>query len=260
VEFSKVNYVVDGPIATISLNSPKNMNAFDEIMIDDVVAALKCAEQDAAVRTIMLNSTGKSFSAGGDLGAIYQGIESGTMDFGGVIEKMADVSLTIKRLCKPVIAVVSGAVAGAAFNVVLACDFCIAAEDTQFIQAFVNIALIPDGGGFYLMTRALGVNKATELAMSGRPVDAREAKALGFVAQVCAPDELQETAAKLAKRLVAGPAECFAAMKRLIMESEFSGFEAYIKKEVKAQVACADTQNFKEGISAFVQKRKPKFQ
>jgi enoyl-CoA hydratase/carnithine racemase len=260
MDFTKMQYTVNGSVAVISMNSPKNLNAFDETMVDELVAALTCAEQDGAVRAVLLRSTGKNFSAGGDIGAMYRGITGGEFDFSGMIEKVANVSLTIKELSKPVIAAVSGAVAGAAFNVALACDFCIAADNAQFIQAFVNLALIPDAGGFYLMTRAVGVNKATELAMTGRPVDAAEAKALGFVCQVCAPDVLDETAGKFAKRVAAGPAFSYACMKRLIMQSEFKDFKNYISEEVKAQAACAGTEDYREGVRAFVEKRKPKFQ
>lgn len=257
MEFSKIRYSVKGALATISLDSPKNLNAFDEVMIEEIVTALSLCEEAQGVKVVVLNSTSKAFSVGGDIGYMYKGIKSGNLNFGGGIEKMASVSMAIKRLSKPVIASVSGAVAGAGFNVALACDFCIAASDAKFMQAFVNIGLVPDAGGFYLLTRAVGVNKAVELAFTGRPVAAVEGKALGFITQVT--EDLEGATQKLAEQLSAGPATSYACMKRLILESQFKDFEAYIAEEVKAQTLCGDTADFKEGVCAFVEKRLPNF-
>ncbi|MEG2175711.1 MAG: enoyl-CoA hydratase-related protein [Oscillibacter sp.] len=259
MEYTKLIYAVEGGVATVSLNSPKNMNAFDETLLDELVAAFGEAEGNRAVRAVILNSTGKNFSGGGDIGAMYMGIQKNDLDFDSSIAKMASVTVCIKKMTKPVIAAVSGAVAGAAFNVALACDFCIAAEDSKFIQAFVGIGLIPDAGGFYLLTRAVGVNKAAELAMSGRPVGAEEAKNLGFVCQTCPPDALAEAAQKLAGKLSVGPALAYAKMKELLYESSFSDFEDYIRHEVAAQTACGASDDFKEGVCAFVEKRRPNF-
>ncbi|MPM00139.1 Trans-2-decenoyl-[acyl-carrier-protein] isomerase [bioreactor metagenome] len=260
MEFQKIIYTEEAPVATISLNSPKNLNAFDAHMIGEVLAALELCKNNPSVKVVVLNSTGKSFSAGGDIGYMYKAIQGGGGDFSESIEKIAGISLAIKRLSQPVIASVSGAVAGAAFNIALACDFCVAAEDTKFMQAFVNIGLIPDAGGLYLLTRAVGVNKAAELAMTGAPVSAAEAKALGFVCQVVDAEALAQETGKLAKRLAAGPGASFANIKNLIMESSFQDFEAYIAQEVKAQTACGATEDFKEGIRAFVEKRRPNYQ
>jgi len=259
MKFVKIKYAVDGGIAVISMNTPKNLNALDEAMADEVAHALACAKRDCAVRVVLLCSSGKNFSGGGDIGAMHNALSDETPDFSAAIRKVANVSLKIKELPKPVIAAVSGAVAGAAFNITLACDFCIAADNAQFIQAFVNLALIPDGGGFYLLTRAVGVNKAIELAMTGRPVSAAEAKELGFVCQVCASDALAEAAEKFARGIASGPATSYASMKRLIMQSQFKDFKDYISEEIKEQAACIGTEDYKEGVRAFVEKRKPKF-
>ncbi len=260
MDLTKVQYTINGKVAVITMNSPKNLNALDQIMLDELAAALELAERDCSVRAVLLNSTGQNFSGGGDIGAMYKGLSEETLDFTGVLEKAANISLRIKELPKPVIAAVSGAVAGAAFNVILACDFCIAADNAQFIQAFVNVALIPDAGGLYLLTRAVGVNKAVELAMTGRPVGAAEAKDLGFVIQVCTPDKLTLTAEKFAKRISNGPMSSYAGMKRLIMQSAFKDFRNYIAEEVKEQTNCIATEDFREGVYAFVEKRRPKFQ
>lgn len=119
---------------------------------------------------------------------------------------------------------------------------------------------MPDGGGFYLLTRAVGVNKAAELAMTGRPVTAEEGKLLGFVASVVSENDFESAVFKAARRFAYGPSESFAQMKKLIWDSQFGDFEDYIEKEVAAQSLCSKTDDFREGVSAFVEKRRPDFQ
>ena len=260
MEFTKLKYVVEGAVVTIAMDSPQNLNAFDEVMINELVIALKLCEEDHNARAVVLASTGRAFSAGGDIGVMYKGVKTGMLDFSDTITKMAAVAVAIKKLSKPVIGAVRGAVAGAGFNVALACDYVVAAEDASFIQAFINIGLIPDAGGLYLLTRAVGVNKASELAMTGRPVPAVEAKQLGFVAQVVSEEDFEKAVAIAAGRFAAGPRASFAEIKRLMWESEFKGFEEYVKEEVYSQFACIQTEDFKEGVCAFVEKRKPNYQ
>jgi enoyl-CoA hydratase/carnithine racemase len=256
----RVDYEVLDTVAVLTLNSPKNLNAFDEAMIDDVLGALKAAEDDAAIRAVIIKGNGPAFSAGGDIGFMYKSLKSGQLNFEGEIKKIAQISVNIKKMSKPVIASVHGAVAGAAFNIALACDFCIASDDVKFMQAFVNIGLIPDAGGLYLLSRAVGVNRAIQLAMTGKPVSAQEANALGFVTKVVERDALDETSLGMAKKLAAGPSQSYRHMKALLYQSQFADFEAYIAHEVAAQTACGSTKDFAEGISAFVEKRKPSFE
>ena len=257
--YSKIITSVKDKIFTIALNSPNNLNSFDETMLDEIVDALKSAEKDNDVKVVVLTSTSKAFSAGGDIGAMYKGIKTGTLDLNDSIKKMATVPYTMKKISKPVISAVEGAVAGAGFNVALASDLVVAADNAVFLQAFVNIGLIPDAGGLYLLTRSLGVNKAMELSMTGRTVKAEEAFSLGFVTQIVKPEELETAAYKLAGKLASGPSTSYAEMKRLMFESEFKDFERYVEEEVKSQVICGDTADFAEGVSAFVEKRKANF-
>lgn len=258
--FTKLDYQVTDRIAYITLNSPRNLNAFDETMDGEVIEALRLCGEDADVRAVVLRGTGKAFSAGGDVGAMYAAIQAGNADFSGEIEKIAGVSMAIKRLPKPVIAAVCGPVAGAAFNITLACDLCVAADNASFMQAFVNIGLIPDAGGLFLLSRAVGVNKAMELAMTGRPVSAQEGAQLGFVMQVVPPEELETAVEKLAKRLAAGPSVAYMEMKRLMWEAQFRDMERYVTEEVKGQLHCGSVADSHEGIRAFVEKRKPQYQ
>lgn len=259
MQFRNIVFSVDGGIATITLNTPKNLNAFNETMIEDVSQALSAIEQDESIKVVVINANGKAFSGGGDLVAMLEGIKDSVPVIENTVGPIAEVSYKIKKSTKPVIASVHGAVAGASFNIALACDFCVASEDAKFIQAFVNVGLIPDAGGLFLLSKAVGVNKATQLAMLGTPVTAEQGKELGFVYDVYSLEELELNTIKLAKKLARGPSKSLSLMKQLIFESEFREFKEYLASEVAAQVDCSNTEDFKEGILAFVEKRKPSF-
>lgn len=259
MSYTKIKYTVENSVATITLNSPQNLNAFDETMSDEMCAALAAAGEDEAVKAVVITAEGKAFSAGGDINEMVKGAKAGTVVFDVTAAKIANVTKQIVTLPKPVIASVFGAVAGAAFNIAVACDFCIAAENAKFIQAFVNIGLIPDAGGLFVLTRSLGISRAMQLAMLGTPVTAAEGKEWGFVYQVCPKEELAEQTAKLAERLAAGPTTSYSLMKSLVYAAQFAGYEEYTKQEVDAQYKCGFTHDFKEGVFAFTEKRKPEF-
>ncbi|SHJ80612.1 Enoyl-CoA hydratase/carnithine racemase [Dethiosulfatibacter aminovorans DSM 17477] len=258
--FRKIKYSVSAGIAYVVLDSPKNLNALDEEMIGELLTVLDTCEDSEDVKVVIISGQGKVFSAGGDIGTMYKGLKGGSWDSSGAVDNVGKVSLKIKKLSKPVIASLKGVVAGAAFNIALACDFRIAAEDTKFIQAFVNIGLVPDAGGIYLLTRAIGVSKATELVMTGKPIDANTAFELGLVNKIFSAENIEANTEEFALKLVNGPTLAYAGMKELIFESEYKEFENYIKKEVHNQLKCIDSMDFKEGVFAFVEKRIPNYQ
>jgi len=268
MEFTKVKYAVTDRVAVISMDSPKNMNAFDEVLLDELETALKMADDDASVKAILLNSTtDKAFSAGGDVAAMYDGIknhskEEFSAEFGKSIAKMANVTKAILKSPKPVVGAVQGACAGAGIGVALACDYTMATQATVFMTAFAKLGLVPDAGGIYLLTRAVGLKKATELAMDGgQMVFADDAKALGMINEVIEDDDaFAEAAMKRAKKFTYGPSASYKYIKELVWESEFKGFEDFVKREVEAQIACGATDDFAEGVSAFVEKRRASFQ
>ncbi|MCI8608926.1 MAG: enoyl-CoA hydratase [Firmicutes bacterium] len=259
MQYTNILYAVENHIATITLNTPQNLNAFNETMILDVLRALKESEKDDDVHVVVISANGRAFSGGGDVGEMIEGAKKDVVIFDKTVGPISQVSYTIKKMKKPVIASVFGAVAGAAFNIAVACDFCIAAENSKFIQAFVNIGLIPDAGGLFLLTRSLGLNRATHLAMLGTPVTAQEGKDYGFVYQVCPLEELEEATKRLAHKLAHGPLVSYGYMKELIFESQFKGYDEYTALECEKQMACGYTEDFKEGVFAFGEKRKANF-
>ncbi|MEG1190758.1 MAG: enoyl-CoA hydratase/isomerase family protein [Oscillospiraceae bacterium] len=269
MDFTKVKYAVDEKVAIISMDSPKNMNAFDEVMLDELCEAFKMAEENKDIKAILLNSsTDKAFSAGGDVGSMYEGLKQCNGDkamfageFGKSIAKMANVTKAILTSAKPVVGAIQGACAGAGVGVALACDYTMATQASVFMTAFSKLGLIPDAGGVYLLTRAVGLKKATELAMDGgQMVFADDAKALGMLNEVIEDDDaFADAALKRAKKFTYGPANSYSYIKKLVWESEFLGFDEFVKHEVDGQMACGATDDFEEGVCAFVEKRRASF-
>lgn len=260
MSFTVLTYEVKDQVAQIMLNRPKAYNSFNSLLCEELLAALEAAEHDTAVSVVTIQGMGKAFSAGGDIKEMHQSIKDNELDTIGHMAKLVfQIALTMKKMSKLVIVGTQGPVAGAAFNLVLAADLCIAADTSQFIQAFVKIGLVPDGGGMYLLTRSLGINKAMQLAVMGEVVSAEVGKDLGFVYQIVPEAELNAAVQRLAGELAQGPYRSYQTMKALIWESEFKQFESYGQVESQAQGQLGYTEDYKEGIQSFVDKRKPNF-
>lgn len=255
-----VTYVVQDGVGILTLQRPEAYNSFDESLCSALLQALQRAEADSSVKVILLVGAGKAFSGGGDVKAMYQSIHEGDH---GTLHRMAQlvfqITLAIKSMKKLVVFAVQGAVAGAAFNMALAADLTIAAEDASFIQAFVKIGLLPDAGGLYLLTRSLGINKAMQLAVMGDVVSAEEGKDLGFVYRIVSREALTEEAFTLCQTLAKGPCQAYEGMKALMWESELKEFPSYGEQESHWQGKLGRTEDYKEGVSAFYEKRAPKF-
>ncbi len=261
MELQKIIYSVDDGIATIAMNYPKNLNAIDDQMADELLYCLAEAESDPAVKVVVLNSTGKAFSAGGDIGFFYKLIQDGgEINMDSLIGKVGKVTNGMKSMTKMIIASVAGAAAGAGFPLALSADFIVAAENAKFMLAFVNIALVPDTGATYLLCKEIGEKKTMELAATGRPVDAAEAKDLGIVYQVVPVEELAAATAKLAKKFANGPLVSYKNIKKQVYASCFTDYERYLDNvENPTQHECSNTKDFVEGCSAFMEKRKAVF-
>ncbi|UMZ72954.1 enoyl-CoA hydratase/isomerase family protein [Natranaerofaba carboxydovora] len=259
MENRKVLFEVEDNIAYITLNNPGSLNALDESLLDELIEVMDESSDRTDVRTIIISGKGNAFSAGGDLNALKNALEQEPEECLGVVRKVGLAALRIRNARKPVIASIKGAAAGAGFNFALACDFRICTEDAKFIQSFVNIGLVPDMGGTYLLTQMIGAAKATELIMTGRTVEAKEALELGLVNKVVPGEDLEKATKEFANKLAQGPTKAFGNMKALVNRSAFSGLESILDNELEYQINCAKTEDFKEGVSAFLEKRKPEF-
>ena len=193
MNLEKLIYTVEDGIGIVTMNYLKNLNAIDEQMADELMYVVDVAEKDPNVKVLVIKSAGKAFSAGGDIGYFYKLIQAGgEVNMDGLIAKVGVVADGMKRMSKMVITSVAGAVAGAGVSLALGGDFMICADNAKFILAFVNLGLVPDTGATYLLSKAIGVPRTIELAATGRPVLAEEAKELGLIYKLTTVEELDE--------------------------------------------------------------------
>ncbi|TXD98326.1 enoyl-CoA hydratase [Psychrobacter frigidicola] len=258
-----VDYQTEQHIATITMNDPKTLNAFSTSLKNAMMDALNQADADYEVRVIVLQGAGNHFSSGGHIGEMLEnGMDSDALadKINFMVSEVAEISLKLRNIHKPIIAKLEGAVAGAGMNLALTCDFRVAADNAKFVQAFVNIGLIPDAGGIYLLNKLVGVAKTTELVMLGDKLKAEDMARLNLVNEVVSAEELDASVLALATRLSQLPAKALASMKHMINVHAYMGLNEALDMEVDQQTMMARTDDFKEGITAFMEKRQPVYE
>lgn len=262
MELQKLIYTVEDGIAVVTMNYMKNLNAIDEQMADELMYVVDKAEHDPDVRVLVIKGAEKAFSAGGDIGYFYKLIQAGgEVNMDGLISKVGSVADGLKKMSKIVITSVSGAAAGAGVSLAIGGDFMICADNAKFILAFVNLGLVPDTGATYLLTRLIGPNRTMELAATGRPVGAEEAKALGLVYKVTTVEELDSVTMAFAKKIAAGPLLSYKNIKKQIYDAMYVDYKKWLDEtEVPTQRECSASMDFQEGCKAFMEKRKAIFQ
>lgn len=226
---------VDGPVLTVTLNRPDRLNALDEPARHELTVALAGAAADETVRAVVLTGAGRAFCAGQDLAATHELVD--THDT--VARTYNPLVTAVRTLPKPVVAAVNGAAVGAGMGLALACDLVLLAESATLSCAFGRMALVPDSGTAWFLTRRLGHQRAFALATSGRPVGAAEAVGLGLANEIVADGELAATAAKRAAELAGGPAKAFTLTKELLVCAADTGFEHMLAQEALAQGVAA---------------------
>ena len=258
--FTNIFYEVLDEVAVLTFNRPEVSNGFNIPMCQEILEAISLAASDDSVKILLIKANGKVFSVGGDLAEMQRAVDADDIQsLVKIAELVKVISFEMKKLPKPVIMSVNGPVAGAAANMVVAADFCIASEKARFIQAFVGVALAPDAGGLYLLARAIGVTRATQLAMTGEPLNAEKALNYGLLYKVCEAEKLEITTNQLIKKLKRHSLNSYRAIKELVWKSLFTGWEEYAKLELHLQKTLAFTEDFKEGVRAYAEKRRPKF-
>jgi 2-(1,2-epoxy-1,2-dihydrophenyl)acetyl-CoA isomerase len=244
----------DGGVQTITLNRPDKLNAFTPGVHEELHAALEGA-RDPAVRAVVITGAGRGFSAGQDLGAFGEG-----GDVAAMLRATYHVNvLAIRSLEKPVIAAVNGVCAGAGLSLACACDIRLASDAAFFVPGFVGIGLIPDSGGTYFLQRLLGTARAFEWMTSNRRLTAAEAHAWGLVSAVAEAESFAARVAERAAELAAGPTLAIASTKRLYDAAANSTLEEQLEREADAQAQAAQTDDFREGVAAFSEKREARF-
>ncbi|HET8584375.1 MAG TPA: DUF4389 domain-containing protein [Casimicrobiaceae bacterium] len=245
----------DGGVMTITLNRPDVLNALNASVHAQLFDALEQAK-DPAVRAVIITGAGRGFCVGQDL----QEFRSGARDVDDNLSRNYHRNvLAIRALEKPVIAAVNGPAAGAGLSLALACDVRIASSDASFVPAFINIGLIPDSGGTWLAHRLLGTPRALEWFTTGRRIGADEARTMGIVSEVVPAAEFEERVHEVGAYFAAMPTRAFWQTKRLFDAAETSTFEEQLELEAAAQAEQVKTDDFREGVTAFLEKRDPHF-
>jgi 2-(1,2-epoxy-1,2-dihydrophenyl)acetyl-CoA isomerase len=250
---------LEGRVLKITLGRPEVKNSFNLRMSLDLQSAIDKAGKDESVRAILLAGKGGVFSAGQDLNevCIDEGQES---DLGEIIaSQYIPIILKIRNIEKPFVCAVSGFAAGAGANIAFACDFVVASENAFFVQAFSKIGLIPDSAGTFFLPRLVGLSRATALMMLSEKLTAKDALQMGLIYKTTPEDELHEEALSLAKKLASMPSVGLGLTKRALNVSFSNTLVQQLELEKSLQYMAGNTYDYKEGIRAFLEKRKPSF-
>jgi 2-(1,2-epoxy-1,2-dihydrophenyl)acetyl-CoA isomerase len=254
-QYSAILFEVRDGVAHLRINRPEAANSLNPTVGAELMDAMVRCEDDRAVRAMVVGGSGRFFCAGADLKGFYnasEGLKSRVSVFHAVISRIVHTEF-------PVIAAVNGAAAGAGMGLACACDLAVAGESAKFTMAYSRIGLSPDGSTTYFLPRLIGMRRALELAYTNRTLNAREAFEWGLVSRVVADDKLDDEAHALAAQLAAGPTRAFGAAKRLMHAGWSTPLEAQIDSELRTIGEMAQTQDAREAIAAFVEKRTPRF-
>jgi 2-(1,2-epoxy-1,2-dihydrophenyl)acetyl-CoA isomerase len=245
----------------IVLNRPDVMNAWDKQLGIELLAAVRDAAADDSVRAVVVTGAGRGFSSGADLRAGFDPTPEGHPDVGTALrERYHPIIEGLRLMPKPVLAAVNGPAVGIGCSLALCCDLIVARESAYFLLAFVNIGLVPDGGSSLLVPERVGLARATEMAMLGERIPARQALEWGLVNRVAADDEFDGVVDELAARLAAGPTAAYAGAKEQFNQWLFARMDRQLELEAAVQQRAAASADFKEGVLAFLEKRPPEFE
>jgi 2-(1,2-epoxy-1,2-dihydrophenyl)acetyl-CoA isomerase len=246
-------------VATLTLNRPDRLNSLNARMHEEIAAALGSVESDPAIRALLVTGAGRGFCAGQDLNLRDAGA-TGDFDAGAALERYYNPLIRrLRALAKPIVAAVNGPAAGAGANIAFACDIVIAARSASFLQAFCRLGLVPDAGGTWFLPRLAGSARAMGMAMLGEPLSAETAAQWGLVWKMVDDDKLMAEARGLAAKLAQGPTAGLGLIKQALNRSLANSLDAQLDVERDLQRLAARSEDFKEGVTAFLEKRPAKF-
>ncbi|NOT07462.1 MAG: 2-(1,2-epoxy-1,2-dihydrophenyl)acetyl-CoA isomerase [Gemmatimonadales bacterium] len=257
---TSILYDAAGGVARITLNRPEVLNSFDTPMALRLQEALAEASKDEAVRAVYLTGAGRAFCAGQDLAEAVGRDGQDTINFTDHLRRTYNpIVQAIRALPKPVVCGVNGVAAGAGANIALACDIVVASAEASFLQAFINIGLVPDSGGTFFLPRLVGVARATAMMMLGQKIGAQQAQEIGLIYKVVPAGTLEEGGFGIARQLAAMPTKALGLIKKLVHDSLKNTLEQQLESEAAVQQEASGTADFAEGVRAFLAKRKPNF-
>lgn len=260
MSFEHILFTIEQGVATLTLNRPAQLNSFNAQMHKEVREALKQLRQSPEARCLLITGNGRGFCAGQDLSDRNVAPGAAMPDLGESIEKNYNPLIrTLRDLPMPVICAVNGVAAGAGANIALACDITLAAKSASFIQAFCKIGLVPDSGGTWTLPRAVGMARAKALALLGDKLSAEQAEQWGMIWRCVDDEALQDEALKLARHLAAQPTYGLALIKRALNASASNSFDEQLDLERDLQRLAGRSEDYREGVAAFMEKRTPEF-
>lgn len=251
----------DDGVRQITLNRSDVLNAFNDAMLTALSKALRQADRDKTVRCLVITGAGRAFSSGQDLADVRERYKSDQpIELGAHLRDHYNPLIArIRTIEKPVIASVNGVAAGAGCSLALACDVRVAAQSASFIEAFINVGLVPDSGSTFMLPRLVGIARAMEITFTGRKVKADEALRIGLVNEVVPDDRLAEATAKLARKLATLPTRAIGLTKRAINAAWSADLTKQLDYEAMLQTTAGQTKDHREGVNAFLEKRAPNF-
>lgn len=257
MDFECIEFSVESGLASLTLNRPDVLNSFNRQMGQEMIMALDAIRQNAAIRVVLLSAHGKGFCAGQDLAEVKQQPD---LKLGEIVAtRYNPIISAIRSIEVPFVCAVNGVAAGAGANLALACDIVLASRSASFIQSFSKIGLIPDSAGTFFLPRLVGFQRATALTLLGDKISAEQALEFGMIYKIFEPQDLATEAQKLAAHLATQPTRGFVLTKRALNASLSNTLEQQLALEIELQTLAGESQDYKEGISAFLEKRSPEF-
>lgn len=256
MDFKTIIYEKKEGIVKVTLNRPEAMNALNLEIREELAQAIQAVQNDSEAKVLIITGAGRAFCAGGDVKTMVGVTPMGMRDR---LTKLQRTLMAILNLEQPVISMVNGYAVGAGFNLALAADIIIASENARFAQSFVNVGLIPDFGGMYILPRLVGLARAKELIFTGRMIDAREAERMGLVNKVVPPGELEAATYELASKLASGPSRTIGLAKSILNRVFDMDLPSLLQLEAHTQGLLMQTEDTQEAINAFVNKRTAEF-
>lgn len=261
MSYKTIKYEVSNNVAKLTLNRPEVFNSLNELMHSELKTVLGQVKKDKSIRVLIITGEGKAFCAGQDLNDRSVNNSDEKLDLGESIERKYNPLIkTIYNLEIPVICLVNGVAAGAGVGIALACDFVIANEKALFIQAFCKIGLVPDSGNSFFLPQLVGMARAKELCMLGDKLSAKTACEYGLISKVYSDEIINEEVEKLAKHFSTAPTYGLSLIKKALNESVNNSLDEQLELEKNLQRAAGHSNDYKEGVAAFLEKRAPNFQ
>ncbi len=255
--YETIKLTKEGRIARLLMNRPDSMNAMNAVMMRELADCFESLHQDKDMQVLIISGNGRAFSAGGDIKAMLD--TEKPMEFGPVMEDVSRLARALYTLPQVTIAAVHGAAAGLGFSIALACDYLVAEESSKLAMNFIGIGLVPDGGGHFFMKERVGIPKAKELIWSGQVLKAHDALSKGLIEEVTAEGKALEQAEHYAAQVLRSPVRAKLASKRILHSLKLNELEKVLAMETDEQTQMRQSADHREGIQAFVEKRKPEF-